>query len=406
MRPKQPKAARCRQFTQNRYFLHAAPILLLQAVWAPFFYTAGDGIQKACAAFAAQNTDTEAQAETLLKEGQAAKVLTILKQSKNQKTLSEIAQYRLKSMALEALYRKDAAISIAKEGLGKYPKDAKLHFIMAKLIYDRKDPQPAINELTKAIELDDKFAEAYLERAKAYFVLSEHYIGKDYLPQARQDLTHATKLNPNLAAAYDYEGVWATAEGRYSDAVKLFDKALQVEPRNYSFLCHRATALNFSNQTDKALKDIALACQLKPHEKTVWKSRANMLIQQKRYAEALQVVDSCLKIDKSGRAYEILLLKARVLTLLKRHEEAIAIYDKMIALSPLDEDNYVARGKCYLAQSNFAKALDSFNEAIALNPDIGLYYELRSTVYDRTGKKKEAESDRNKAALLKSQKLK
>ena len=138
----------------------------------------------------------------------------------------------------------------------------------------------------------------------------------------------------------------------------------------------------------------------------MWKSRANMLIQKKRYAEALQVVDACLKYDKGGRAYEVLLLKARVLNLLNRFDEAIAIYDKMIALSPLDEDNYVARGKCYLAKNNFAKALDSFNEAIGLNPDIGLYYELRATVYDRTGKQKEAEKDRQKAAFLKAQKLK
>gem|GEM_PF-1235043 len=395
MRPKQLKAAHCRRPLKIRLLMQLAPILLLAAVWAPCFCTAGDS-----------KLLFEDQIEKLLKEGQAAKVLDILNDKKNQNSLAAPARYRLKARAMEMLYRHKMAISLLQEGLVKFPKDAKLHYAMANLIYDRKDPQPAIKELTKAIELDGNFAEAYLERAKAYFVLSEHFIGQDYLSEARQDLTKATKLNPNLATAYDYEGVWATAEGRYLDAIKLFDKALKVEPRNYTFLCHRATALNFSNQTDKALKDIELACQLKPYEKTMWKSRANMLIQKKRYAEALQVVDACLKYDKGGRAYEVLLLKARVLNLLNRFDEAIAIYDKMIALSPLDEDNYVARGKCYLAKNNFAKALDSFNEAIGLNPDIGLYYELRATVYDRTGKQKEAEKDRQKAAFLKAQKLK
>jgi len=77
--------------------MQLAPILLSMAVWAPCFCTAGDS-----------KLSFEDQIEKLLKEGQAAKVLDILNDKKNQNSLAAAAQYRLKATRWPLAYcRKD-----------------------------------------------------------------------------------------------------------------------------------------------------------------------------------------------------------------------------------------------------------------------------------------------------------
>jgi tetratricopeptide (TPR) repeat protein len=76
--------------------------------------------------------------------------------------------------------------------------------------------------LTKAIELEPDFAEAYLNRGGLYFA-------KRLSGQAIADFTEAIELKPDFAVAYCNRGVAFGGKGLYEQAIA--DSTKAIEPR-------------------------------------------------------------------------------------------------------------------------------------------------------------------------------
>ena len=85
--------------------------------------------------------------------------------------------------------------------------------------------QAAIDDYTKAIELNPNYAEAYFNRGNVYSYRNNYL--KSY-SQAIADYTQAINLNPNFASAYQGRGLCYKAIGRNSEAEKDFAKATEL----------------------------------------------------------------------------------------------------------------------------------------------------------------------------------
>jgi tetratricopeptide (TPR) repeat protein len=79
----------------------------------------------------------------------------------------------------------------------------------------------AIADETKAIEIDPKFAEAYVNRGIAYLAKGEH-------DKAIADFTKAIQLKPDLAEAYYNRGVSYERLGRKAEAIADYRSTLAL----------------------------------------------------------------------------------------------------------------------------------------------------------------------------------
>jgi tetratricopeptide (TPR) repeat protein len=84
----------------------------------------------------------------------------------------------------------------------------------------------------------------------------------------------------------------------------------------------------------------------------------------RRYAQAVQFTDGYLKIWPND--VEMLDKKAKALQGAKRYDDATAVYQQVVSLSPKDGKAFFNMGSCQMASKNYNAAITSFEKAIAL----------------------------------------
>jgi Tfp pilus assembly protein PilF len=82
-------------------------------------------------------------------------------------------------------------------------------------------------------------------------------------------------------------------------------------------------------------------------------------------------------------------------------QDAMANFDRAIALDPNDYMAYINRGVIFDKVGAFGTALESFNTAVALNPSEFTAYYNRGITYDKMGRTAEAIRDFERAVILK-----
>lgn len=93
----------------------------------------------------------------------------------------------------------------------------------------------AIEEYTRAIEIDPGLAAAYRYRASAYLALEEHL-------RALADFDRAIEIDPDFAEAHLGRGVLHYRQGAYSEAIDDFDRVIALDPWNSNAQFYKALA--------------------------------------------------------------------------------------------------------------------------------------------------------------------
>ena len=124
----------------------------------------------------------------------------------------------------------------------------------------------AIENFTRAIELNIQFAEAYNGRGVAYGDKSEHDLAID-------NFNRAIELNPRYAEAYNGRGVAYANKGEYDLAIADFDAALLINPREDHAYCNRGIAYRHKGEHDLAIADFDAALIINPRDDTAYISR-------------------------------------------------------------------------------------------------------------------------------------
>jgi tetratricopeptide (TPR) repeat protein len=223
----------------------------------------------------------------------------------------------------------DDAIRCYSSAIESQPKRADLYFHRAiarsNKWFNKKDQlewQPAVDDLSKAIELDGNYGAALFQRAELY---SE----RESLARAIADYTEA------IAKGYK------VASGYYARAC-LWQKA---------------------GETQKALKDFTAAIGAGDEfdRSLALFSRAEVHAQTENFEAALQDYSASLSINP--KAAGVYLHRASILRGLGRIKEALADAESAMSLNPDSPEAFAQRGHCFsalgrndLAEQDFIKA--------------------------------------------------
>lgn len=129
-------------------------------------------------------------------------------------------------------------------------------------------------------------------------------------------------------------GITYYKEGKFEEALQVFDRLLNLEGPQAEYLHYRARIQSRLGALDKAIGDFDALMELEPYNTTFISDRAVVLHLLKRNDEAMRAFDQALNLDPqnpyrySSRAY----FKDRIGDL----QGAIADYERAIALDPED----------------------------------------------------------------------
>ena len=305
-----------------------------------------------------------------------------------------IALNTLLANAQAALDRKDyaAAVTAYRSYLVKKPDDAAVHFQLGYAFTALQKFDEAKAQYQKAIDLNPKMAEAYLN-------LGLTLLDSDSAA-AIEPLKKATELLPNqqrpkfaLGAAYERAKKPVQAIEQYQAAEKLDDqdfethlalgrlllaanRPAEAEPEFRAALAigkdsipahfGLAQSLAAQKKSDAAAQEMQTYLALAPHDRAAQFDHASLLFNAGKLDEALAELDRAA----AGGPEDLPALKLRALIFIQKNQfaDAVSVLLKAIALAPKDPDLPAELGHAYLKKKDYPSAVQELIVAINANP--------------------------------------
>ncbi|MEX0642590.1 MAG: tetratricopeptide repeat protein [Pirellulales bacterium] len=134
---------------------------------------------------------------------------------------------------------------------------------------------------------------------------------------------------------------------------------------------------------EQRLKDLARAIQLQPKMPEYLRLRAQLLLAEKKYAEALADADLALELEPQHSPTNE--LRGMILLGLDRYDDALASFNKASELTPGETRPYQFRAQLYRQKGDLDKAVEQLTKALEISPDnvavllvrAGVYFELQ-----------------------------
>lgn len=219
-------------------------------------------------------------------------------------------------------------------------------------------------ELRKLIQDAPSYAPAYLS-------LALNYLSKEDWDSAVKCASKAIDLDKNLSHAYYSRALAYWQQGQYSLCLEDLNRTIQLCPVSQHSpempYILRGQVLNETRQYRLAIESLSMARKLNPQSPKViehlWRAHWGL----GDYQVAAYFSEELTQIDKEG----LFALCARVTSLrvIDKTEEALKVANKAITLYPKMPSPYHVLGEIYVAIGDYAKAIDCFDKALAIDND-------------------------------------
>jgi Tfp pilus assembly protein PilF len=301
-----------------------------------------------------------------------------------------------------------AAITPLQKFIAEKPEVAFAHFQLAYAYTALKQVPEARAEYERAISLDPKMTEAYLNLG---ILLSDPAPADAVAP-----LKKAVELLPSQSRPRILLGVAQERAGDFSGAANSFEGAVNLDPRDTEATLHLArlylklkrpadaeskfrTLVNADPNSTVATLGLAQTLDaegkpeaadayrkylvLQPNDQTVRARVIHSLVEQQNYDEALAELD---RADKDNPpSSDTLRLRADIQIAQKHFDDAIATLQRAIALTPKDAQLVAGLGRIYLQKHDYESAKKQFKAAIQLEPNNVTYWKDMNSAYYLSG---------------------
>jgi len=262
------------------------------------------------------------------------------------------------------------------------PQSPKKYMDVAEKFQKANNYNDAIDNYTKAIELDPKLEEAYVNRAFCYEKANKK-------AEAIEDYKKAQAFLPKQKDLYYNAGRLMVELNLYTDADQMFRKALERD-KGYTEAIAAETKVLFKLHdftygvvvTQMGLDDKKSAINYYNH--------AVMYDSLKNYVEAEKFYKSSKSEDpKYIPAYVALAL---VEVKLSKNEDAMKVCTEALTKEPDNIDVYYARAVVNAAKKELTAAINDITKVILTSPNANVY-KLRASFYETLGQYQNAVGD-------------
>jgi len=214
-------------------------------------------------------------------------------------------------------------------------------------------------------------------------------VNANHYNKALELFDRALAVEPDYAWALGGRGMALLGLGHFEDALESFQEAIDLDPEWDHPHCGKAEALHRLGNLKEAEVEYRTALRLDELDPLKWQDLGNVLLDLTRYRDALRAFRRAAHLDPElGRAHSGM---AHALDMLGKGEEALAEYDKALAID--GDDPSIWNNRAVLLAENLQRpdeALTSYDHALEAEPDYHLARFNRAQLLARMDRAAEA----------------
>lgn len=234
--------------------------------------------------------------------------------------------------------------------------DARVLAARGRLLAARGQSDRAIAILKKAVEADGELGVARYDLGRLLYAAGD-------LDGARIALQRAVVLSEEIGLARYYLGEVALKQGHAVEASGLLEKLAELRPDDARVQSAYGRALAETKDWMKAVIALEVATRQEPSIEGVYTTLGRAYVATRRLEPALQAFVLAWKVD---RDIEALRARARVLSKLSRHEEALTALQDVLGVDPDDPEAMCQLGASASVLKQFQPALDALGRCLEL----------------------------------------
>jgi tetratricopeptide (TPR) repeat protein len=176
----------------------------------------------------------------------------------------------------------------------------------------------------------------------------------------------ALELDPDHADTLHLMGLLSLHARQYDHAVAWISRAIRQDPRP-DYLASLGTTLQQQGRYEEAFKVFDKAIQLSPDDAELWKQIGDILVQQERYDQALLSYQHVLRLNPDHP--DALYKSGAILDRFGRYEEALADLDRSDKALPNQAPTLQARARTLFKLKRLEESLAEGKRAYRLDPE-------------------------------------
>ena len=185
--------------------------------------------------------------------------------------------------------------------------------------------------------------------------------------EAANTLRAALRESPTHAPSFHLLGIIEAKQKRFEVALKCLDAAVNLEPKNASYLVDRANVIASMGSPRDAVTAYDLAITLNPTIAEAHSNRGQALRMLGRRPEAVASFDRAIAIKPN--LIDAHCFRSDTLMEMGDFDAAITGYTQTLLLNPAHLPAMLNRGTCQLNRRRYAKAAEDFKRIIDLVPE-------------------------------------
>lgn len=271
-----------------------------------------------------------------------------------------------------------------------FGQNAKKHVKTGEDFYASQNYTDAIDQYTKAIEIQVDFVDAYILRAQAYAAIKD-------VENAAKDYKRATAFDPKNEELYYKSGKLFAELGEDSIAIVMLSKSIELKKKYLA--PYRILVQSYLNEGnfDKALVTSSKWVELDESDRSYY-YEALVYDSLQQYVKSVEVYRKCLTKNPNFVLAYIGIAKAELN--LNKINDAYTDINKAIALDKNSVDAYVIKSMIGVKNMDYPNAIDDVSRAIIVEPDNKDLYRLRGSYYIKFGQYSNAISDYNRILMI------
>ena len=211
--------------------------------------------------------------------------------------------------------------------------------------FKQKEYDKAISDCIKAVEINPG--------AIPFSIIGDAYSAKGNYVEAIQNYTKALELDPCCAVAYDNRGQAYSEIGDYDQAILDCTKFIELHSNIGWAYNRRGVNYYKKKQFDNAVQDFTKAIELNQDDPNPYENRANVYLDKEEYEKA--ILDYSKAIELNPNNDTSFNNRGFIYSVKGEYDKAILDFTKAVELNPESNEAKINLNETYKAKNEFSK---------------------------------------------------